>query len=156
MAVRNDLWRLPSSVAETRRYRPFAYEHRESTNLANGKMKRSLAAVYRYHDGTKHSFRGFARSLGYLDWASQPRPFRAFAGAQIFPLHPTPGVSAAGHAAAIGDVLRHSLGLSAWKRFDKSRWALRVNPSSGNLHPTEGYVICGALHGLADQPALYH
>src|SRR5699024_5467291 len=25
-----------------------------------------------------------------------------------------------------------------------SRWALRVNPSSGNLHPTEGYVVWDA------------
>ena len=59
-------------------------------------------------------------------------------------------------AAAIGDMLRHALGLSAWKRFGASRWALRVNPSSGNLHPTEAYVICGALPGLADRPAVYH
>ena len=34
-----------------------------------------------------------------------------------------------------------SLGLSAWKRYRSSRWALRVNPSSGNLHPTESYLI---------------
>ena len=53
-------------------------------------------------------------------------------------------------------MLRHALGLSAWKRFKPSRWALRVNPSSGNLHPTEAYVICGALPGLADRPAVYH
>ena len=34
------------------------------------------------------------------------------------------------------------------------RWALRCNPSSGNLHPTEGYLICPALPGL---PAgVYH
>jgi nitroreductase len=31
-----------------------------------------------------------------------------------------------------------------------------VNPSSGNLHPTEAYVICGPLPGLADRPAVYH
>jgi hypothetical protein len=24
-------------------------------------------------------------------------------------------------------------------------WALRVNPSSGNLHPTEGYLLCGPV-----------
>ena len=35
------------------------------------------------------------------------------------------------------------MGLSAWKQFGQSRWALRVNPSSGNLHPTETYVIHG-------------
>ena len=53
-------------------------------------------------------------------------------------------------------MLRHALGLSAWKRFGSSKWSLRVNPSSGNLHPTEAYVICGALPGLVDQPAVYH
>src|SRR4029077_1358239 len=122
--------------------------------------------VYRYHDGTKHHFQRFARSLGYLDWASQPRPFRGFADAPIFPLYPAPGVASDGYAqgrstfdqvcelevppaplsaAAIGDVLRHALGLSAWKVFKASRWALRVNPSSGNLHPTEAYVVCGTV-----------
>src|SRR5437867_307531 len=59
-------------------------------------------------------------------------------------------------AAAVGDMLRHALGLSAWKRYNESRWALRVNPSSGNLHPTEAYVICGPLQGLTNQPAVYH
>ena len=137
----------------------------------------SHAAVHRYHDGTKHHFNNFARSLGYLDWASQPRPFRAFHGAPVFPLYPAPSAPADGYeprpvtygelveppgthpplsSAAIGDVLRHALGLSAWKRFGASRWSLRVNPSSGNLHPTEAYVVCGRLHGLAGTPAVYH
>jgi SagB-type dehydrogenase family enzyme len=135
------------------------------------------AMVYRYHDGTKHHFQRFARSLGYLDWASQPRPFRGFADTPVFPLYPAPGVAAGGYApvrstfdqacelaippapisaAAIGDVLRHALGLSAWKVFKTSRWALRVNPSSGNLHPTEAYLVCGAVAGLAGRPAVYH
>jgi nitroreductase len=33
------------------------------------------------------------------------------------------------------------MGLSAWKAYRETRWALRVNPSSGNLHPTETYVV---------------
>ena len=33
------------------------------------------------------------------------------------------------------------MGLSAWKQAGASRWPLRVNPSSGNLHPTETYVV---------------
>jgi SagB-type dehydrogenase family enzyme len=136
-----------------------------------------LETVYRYHDGTKHHFQRFARSLGYLDWASQPRPFRRFADTPVFSLYPTPGAAIDGYAphrttfdqacrlevapdplsaAAIGDLLRHALGLSAWKRFNASRWALRVNPSSGNLHPTEAYVISRALPGLADRAAVYH
>ena len=44
-------------------------------------------------------------------------------------------------ASTVGEFLRCSLGLSAWKQFQSARWALRVNPSSGNLHPTEGYVV---------------
>src|ERR1700692_3775227 len=90
----------------------------------------SLATVHRYHDGTKHHFHAFARSLGYLDWASQPRPFRGVADAPAFPLYPAPGAAAGGYtprratfdqmctldvaaeplsAAALGDVLRHAL-----------------------------------------------
>ena len=49
-----------------------------------------------------------------------------------------------------------SLGLSAWKVYGASTWALRCNPSSGNLHPTEGYFLCGSVAGLSEQPALYH
>ncbi len=33
------------------------------------------------------------------------------------------------------------MGLSAWKQFGASRWPLRVNPSSGNLHPTEAWIV---------------
>jgi SagB-type dehydrogenase family enzyme len=139
--------------------------------------RRSLEQVYRYHDGTKHHFERFARSLGYLDWASQPRPFRAFAGTVTFPLYPSPEAADGRYepppvtydealrldvtaaplgSAAIGDIFRHSLGLSAWKAFKASRWSLRVNPSSGNLHPTEAYLISPALPGLAGTPAVYH
>ena len=117
-------------------------------------MPHGSSGVHRYHDGTKHHFNRFARSLGYLDWAAQPRPFRVFAGSAAFPLHPRP--DAAGRARDLGDLLRHALGLSAWKAYRESRWSLRVNPSSGNLHPTEAYVICGPEHGLAAVPAVYH
>src|ERR671933_739294 len=47
-----------------------------------------------------------------------------------------------------------ALGLSAWKEYKGSRWALRCNPSSGNLHPTEGYAVLPALPGL--QAGVYH
>jgi nitroreductase len=100
-----------------------------------------LALVHAYHDGTKHHFHAFARSLGYLDWATQPNPFRSFAGARSFPLAPAPGAFPA--RLPVGPVLRAALGLTAWKVFGQSRWSLRANPSSGNLHPTEAYVACG-------------
>ena len=37
--------------------------------------------------------------------------------------------------------LELSLGLSARKEIATSSWYLRMNPSSGNLHPTEAYVV---------------
>jgi nitroreductase len=43
----------------------------------------------------------------------------------------------------LATLLRCSMGLSAWKEYRSARWALRVNPSSGNLHPTESYLIRG-------------
>jgi SagB-type dehydrogenase family enzyme len=67
-----------------------------------------------------------------------------------------PRPDAAPATALVGDLLRHALGLSAWKQFRGARWALRVNPSSGNLHPTEAYVIAGPAAGLADGAGVYH
>lgn len=114
-----------------------------------------MTAVLDYHQITKHSFHRFARSLGYLDWAAQPDPFRRYDGAPridlprsalrpdvaystLFTGSPVP---VAMDVSAVGELLRCAMGLSAWKRYQASRWALRVNPSSGNLHPTECYVI---------------
>ena len=41
----------------------------------------SLSTVFAYHERTKHHFDRYARSLGYLDWANQPNPFRNYRGA---------------------------------------------------------------------------
>jgi len=135
-----------------------------------------LEAVYLYHDRTKHRVERYARALGYMDWASQPNPFRRFESAPLIPL-PLPGVegaptydailAAAPVPAAIGiDAISNlfflSLALSAWKQVTGldgqagSRWSLRVNPSSGNLHPTEGYLIAGPVPGLSPFPGIYH
>ncbi len=135
-----------------------------------------LETVYHYHDRTKHHVDRHARTLGYMDWASQPNPFRRFEGAQLIPL-PLPRIEAqptydAILAAAptpipigietISNLFFFSLALSAWKQLTGldgqvgSRWSLRVNPSSGNLHPTEGYLISGPVPGLAQFPGIYH
>jgi SagB-type dehydrogenase family enzyme len=113
-----------------------------------------VIALY-YHQATKHHFNRFARSLGYLDWATQPDPFRRYAGAPVLPLsrlviagqrpyaalYDLDGVPCPFDDRAIAEFLRCSMGLSAWKQYRETRWALRVNPSSGNLHPTEAYLL---------------
>jgi SagB-type dehydrogenase family enzyme len=48
------------------------------------------------------------------------------------------------------------LGLSAWKSAGPDRWALRNNPSSGNLHPTEGYLLLWRPAAPELPPGLYH
>lgn len=130
-----------------------------------------LETVLAYHERTKHHLDSYARSLGYMDWDTQPDPFRRYDGAEILFLEevpPTPepfydNVYWPGATeprpvdrASVSQFFYDSLALSAWKEFGPSRWSLRVNPSSGNLHPTEGYLLAGAIPGLSDTPALYH
>ena len=52
--------------------------------------------------------------------------------------------------------LELSLGLSARKEIADSGWYLRMNPSSGNLHPTEAYAVLPALEGLPGGAGVYH
>src|SRR5688572_30569933 len=110
-----------------------------------------------YHERTKHGFNRFARSAGVLDWATQPDPFRRFTGAPLVVLPREPVAVDVPYSAlfdgsaptwpitlhTVSEFLRCAMGLSAWKRYEKTRWPLRVNPSSGNLHPTETYVVWG-------------
>src|SRR5260370_35873479 len=51
---------------------------------------------------------------------------------------------------------RYTLSLTRWKRFQGTTWSLRANPSSGNLHPTEGYAVLPPLGGVHVRPAIYH
>jgi SagB-type dehydrogenase family enzyme len=131
----------------------------------------ALETILAYHQATKHALNRFADGPGYLDWATQPDPFRRYAGVRLIELaHLPPGDEpdyAAGFGlgrvppappdlASISRLFFDSLALSAWKEYRGSRWALRVNPSSGNLHPTEGYLICGPVAGLSDAPLVAH
>lgn len=125
--------------------------------------------VRAYHENSKHRPERYAPGPGRLDWANQPDPWRSYAGAPRVTLP----LAADGLATRYNDVRRGclpapapldrehvgllfemSLALSAWKEFGGSRWALRCNPSSGNLHPTEGYLIAPALPGVA--AGVYH
>jgi SagB-type dehydrogenase family enzyme len=135
-------------------------------------LEESFAAqMIAYHEASKHHYRAYAPGPGYLDWATQPDPFRRYAGAQVIPLSrpaSDDGLSyeagfmaglapiAPLDAASVSQLFFDTLALSAWKVAGNDRWALRVNPSSGNLHPTEGYLICGALPGLGDAPIVAH
>lgn len=133
-----------------------------------------IDGVIRYHIQTKHHFNRYARALGYLDWANQPDPFRRFAGASLVslpllrpeeePVSPAydaiyqPGAVACQpvNVRTLSRFFEFALALSAWKKAGESEWALRSNPSSGNLHPTEGYLVVPQINGLDLKPGLYH
>src|SRR5213594_4426483 len=135
---------------------------------------KQLEIVMRYHEETKHHFNRYARALGYMDWANQPNPFRRYEGATLGrlpilspdeePLSPpyadlyrSGAVSSAPVTIrTLSRLFEYALALSAWKQAGGTRWALRSNPSSGNLHPTEGYLLIGAVPGLASTHGLYH
>lgn len=129
----------------------------------------NLSDALAYHDRTKHRPTRYAASLGYMDWATQPDPFRHYEDTQLKPL-PKSQLSVPYHLLfepqalpsaplcreSVGHLLRYSLGLAAWKSHGSSRWALRCNASSGNLQPTECYLIAPPLEGISDQTSLSH
>ena len=115
-------------------------------------MSTASDAILNYHQRTKHQLNAYAKGPESLDWDDQPNPFRRFNGCETVAL-PLPGAEQPLLFGALdkpldieplpltltslGLLLELSFGLSAWKQFGPDRWALRCNPSSGNLHPTE-------------------
>jgi len=125
-----------------------------------------------YHQATKHSTQSLRRTQHVLDWANMPDPFRHYEGVPILDLPadpPGPQVSmlellqgAVGNTAAtdgptfLSQLLFYSAAISASKRVPSTgdKYALRVNPSSGNLHPTEFHFFTRGLKQWPD--GLYH
>lgn len=122
-----------------------------------------------YHQTTKHHYHRYARSAGYLDWANQPNPFRLFEGVEPIRLPLDERAGSMRYDAlfdcgdekglplslkSLGRFLRYAMALSAWKMAGAGRWSLRINPSSGNLHPTECYIVARIPEG--HQAAVYH
>jgi SagB-type dehydrogenase family enzyme len=128
-----------------------------------------------YHERTKHRFEAYAAGPETLDWDAQPAPFRHFKEVTKIALpafenkQPEALVNALKQPfqhitqkhdalpcdlATLGALLQLSFGITAWKTLGPDRWAVRANPSSGNLHPTEVYVL---VSGIVDIPdGIYH
>jgi nitroreductase len=119
--------------------------------------------ILQYHERSKHHLERYAPGPQGLDWATQPDPFRRYEDAPLFELPligagelpPTWDEVRAGTMATqpmnrdtVAGLFELSFGISAWKSYGGNRWALRCNPSSGNLHPTEATLICPALEKL--------
>jgi SagB-type dehydrogenase family enzyme len=125
-----------------------------------------------YHESTQHSVESLRQALHVLDWANMPDSFRHYEGVPVLDLpadppspeipalevlHGVSGATPAGDGPTfLSQLLFYSAAISASKRVPSTgyRYALRVNPSSGNLHPTEFHFL---TRGLKEWPdGLYH
>jgi SagB-type dehydrogenase family enzyme len=134
-------------------------------------VKSESISVDEYHRRSKHSLKKYAKGPDGLDWDTQPDPYRRFDGSPRFSL-PLPARNlivdyneifnpqnippAIMDHRSLGALFELSLGLSAWKVYGTDRWALRVNPSSGNLHPTEAYLIFAGANIIPAGTYHYH
>ena len=129
----------------------------------------SVQEILQYHEETKHHYDRYARSPGYMDWQNQPNPFRFYEETRVVALPLLKEDPRAGHhdlvrrknnpakrfsVENLAGFLELSLGLSAWKSVGESRWSLRMNPSSGNLHPTEAHLVLPQLDPV--ERGVYH
>lgn len=151
---------------------------RPESAASAGEGARRLRSIRAYHELTKHQLQRYARGPADLDWESQPDPFLRFPGAALAALDPRalevdaaapnwdalwaaePPAARALERASLSRLLLDSLALSAWKSAgeppNEARWALRANPSSGNLHPTEATLVLPAIEGLGPGPVVAH
>jgi len=121
-----------------------------------------------YHEATKHSVESLRRAGHVLDWANMPDPFRHYESVPVLDLPADPpapemptfdvlqgtsGTTPVGDGPAfLSQLLFYSAAISASKRVPSTgnKYALRVNPSSGNLHPTEFHFLTRGLKGWPD------
>lgn len=149
-----------------------------------GGLNEETERLFAYHQATKHTYQSVRTNARFLDWHNQPDPFRRYEGAPLITLLAEPGFPKAGTFATmaalaegarttdrskseyrkevqldltcLSRLLWHSMAISAWKKVPQtaSRYGLRVNPSSGNLHPTETHLALGGFAGI--DAGLYH
>jgi len=131
-------------------------------------MNKNLQDIYTYHDQTKHHPNRYAKSLGYMDWDTQPNPYRDYDKTDKIkmPLKFDNTNDIHYHKIftnknpqdlnidTISQFFRFSLANSAIKIAGNQSWALRCNASSGNLHPSEAYIINNNIDGL--NSGVYH
>ncbi len=131
-----------------------------------------IELAWRYHDLTKHSYLSIRTSPHYLDWSNQPAPFKiypsidpialpvefALTGVRALDAAASPGVAASGlvkpSLEQLASLLLYSAGVTKEKKYPGGSFYFRAAACAGALYPTEIYVVCGELDGLA--AGVYH
>ncbi|MBF0188347.1 MAG: nitroreductase family protein [Magnetococcales bacterium] len=129
----------------------------------------AIERIVAYHQRTKHHPRRYAAGPGYMDWENQPDPFRRFSDSSSIDLplaadqlktlyadldHSESITPQPMDLQGVASLFELALAISAWKSYMGERWAVRCNPSSGNLHPTEGYLI--SPDGVGPGAGIWH
>jgi SagB-type dehydrogenase family enzyme len=133
---------------------------------------RETIAAWRYHDFTKHSYQSIRADRHYLDWSNQPTPFKIYPSLEPIPLPrslvqtlapalevvASTGVEFVGEKkpdlARLASILYYSAGVTKHKTYPGGELYFRAAACAGALYPTEVYVVCGELDGLA--AGVYH
>jgi SagB-type dehydrogenase family enzyme len=139
-------------------------------------MNEEIEAILSYHQASKHGFKAYAPGPRLLEMEIKPDPFLNYKGvpvlkldtwseedirSELFPAYeqvfsPEKLGPSGLNRNSISQLFFDSFALSVCKKSGSARWALRINPSSGNLHPTEVYLISGPVPELLNKPSVCH
>src|SRR5438270_10570897 len=133
---------------------------------------RGIQAAWKYHDGTKHSYRSIRVHPHFLDWANRPFPFKIYPKIEPLPLPrdvPQTGVAAlsaisqpvpssrADSVPGVQDLARllyFSAGITKQRAYPGGEIYFRAAACTGALYEIDLYVVTGDLPGL--DAGVYH
>lgn len=131
-----------------------------------------MKSIREYHEAAKHSWEKLYQDNHTLDWSNQPDPFRAYLdcsrialgssfekmGGNLSSVWSHQNITPRSEPiilSTISTLLYYSMAISAWKSYRGIEpWSLRVNPSSGDLHPTETHIYTHNIVGIPN--GAYH
>jgi SagB-type dehydrogenase family enzyme len=132
---------------------------------------RDLDAVWKYHNGTKHSYLSLRLHPHQLDWANKPLLFKIYPTLEVLRLPRdfrntgVPALSAIATSIAgqgekvstlddLAEVLFFSAGVTKSKKYPGGETFFRAAACTGALYEVELYFVCADLPGLA--AGVYH
>lgn len=133
---------------------------------------REIEAAWAYHNGTKHSYQSIRANAHYLDWETQPIPFKIYPQLEPIPLRQhlsSSGMPALSAISAIGgpaesavrltsrilaEILYLSAGVTRRRSYPGGEMLFRAAACTGALYHVDLYVVCGDLEDL--EAGVYH
>ena len=133
---------------------------------------RELEAAWAYHNGTKHSYQSVYSNPHYLDWETQPIPFKIYP--KLEPLALPQHLSSSGLAAlaaisagggqadvasipkleTLAEIFFLSAGITRRRKYPGGEILFRAAACTGALYHIDLYLVCGDLQGL--EAGVYH